>query len=237
MASTGMKSIYIGVCKTRDDKRFEESFRNFTDSICRNYSICQLVIRNKFLPDAQNEIARSFLDSDYDYLLLLDDDQWGHTEEMLKTLINAKTYVSTIKTYSRHYPYSCSLLRNVGNNLVMPIETGEGYIKCDLTGFPMTLISRGTFDFLEEPYFRPHEVGGRTWNSDVDFFKRLSEKGIKPIGCFQHVLNHADITEDNVRQKRYEDRFTGNNIANWKLINDIENGTFKIDNLIKESIC
>ncbi len=226
-----MKSIYIGVCKTRDDKRFEESFQNFTDSICNKYSVCQMIIRDMYLPDAQNKIAKSFLQSNYDYLLLLDDDQWGHTKEMLETLLDANTYVATIKTYSRHYPYGCSLLRKVPPNLVMPIETGEGYIECDLTGFPMTLISRGTFDLLEEPYFRPHEVGGRTWNSDVDFFQRLNDKGIKPIGCFQHILNHGDITEENVRQKRYDERFTGNNIANWYLLKSLEEGTFKIQDL------
>ena len=233
-----MKSIYIGVCKTRNDKRFEESFYNFTDSICKKYSVCQMIVRDTFLPDAQNIIAKSFLDSNYDYLLLLDDDQWGHTPDMIDTLINANTYVATIKTYSRHYPYGCSLLKSIGNNLVVPIENGEGYVECDLTGFPMTLISRRTFDLLEYPYFRPYEEAGRTWNSDVDFFSRLKERGIKPIGCFQHVLNHGDITEDNVKQKRYEDRFIGNNIANWKLIHDIENGTFKLDDLLlKESIC
>lgn len=226
-----MKSIYIGVCKTRDDERFNTSYRNFIDSICNEYSICTRKVIDKYLPDAQNEIAKDFLSSGYTHLLLLDDDQWGHTKEMLETLLNADTYVATIKTYSRHYPYGCSLLRHVPPNLVMPIETGEGYMECDLTGFPMTLVGRGTFEHLEQPYFRPHEVGGRTWNSDVDFFQRLSEKGIKPIGCFQHTLNHADITEENVKQKRYEDRFTGNNIAQWKLIQSLENGTFKIEDL------
>ncbi len=232
-----MKNIYIGVCKTREDDRFNSSYRNFIDSICGEYSVCTKKVLNTYLPDAQNEIAKDFLSSGYSHLLLLDDDQWGHTKEMLETLFNANTYVATIKTYSRHYPYGCSLLRKVPPNLVMPIETAEGYAECDLTGFPMTLISRGTFDLLEEPYFRPHEVCGRTWNSDVDFFQRLEEKGIKPIGCFQHVLNHADITEENVKQKRYEDRFTGNNIAQWKLIQSLENGTFKIEDLNKESLC
>lgn len=226
-----MKSIYIGVCKTRDDKRFNESFRNFTDSICMKYSICQRIVKDRFLPDAQNEIAKSFLLSDYDYLLLLDDDQWGHTPEMLDTLINANTEVATIKTYSRHYPYACALLKRIPNNLVIPMENGEGYMQCDLTGFPMTLVSRETFEYLEEPYFRPYESGGRSWNSDIDFFDRLNDRGIKPIGCFQHTLNHDKITAENVNKFRYEERFTGNNIANWKLLKDIENGNFRIKDL------
>lgn len=233
-----MKSIYIGVCKTRNDKRFEESFQNFTDSICRKYSTCQMIVRDEFLPDAQNKIAKSFLQSGYDYLLLLDDDQWGHTQEMLECLINANTFVSTIKTYQRQYPYLCAIFRKIKENLIVSIETGIGYVECDLTGFPMTLISRETFSLLEEPYFRPYEVNGRNWNSDVDFFSRLAEKNIKPIGCFQHILNHGDITGDNVNQKRYEDRFSGNNIANWRLLKSLEEGTFKIEYLLpREILC
>lgn len=226
-----MKSIYIGVCKTREDERFKESFRNFTDSICSKYSICQRIVVDKFLPDAQNEIVNDFLLSNYDYLLFLDDDQWGHTPQMLETLINANTEVSTMKTYSRHYPYSCAVLKKIPNNLVLPIENGEGYVQCDLTGFPMTLIRKDTFQYLEKPYFRPYEAAGRTWNSDVDFFERLNKFNIKPIACFQHTLNHDKVTADNVKQLRYEERFSGNNIANWKMLKDLESGNFKIEDL------
>lgn len=226
-----MKSIYIGVCKKRNDERFKKSFRNFTDSICNKYSICIQIVNDTYLPDAQNILARAFLNNEYDYLLLMDDDQWGHTPEMLDTLINANAYVATIKTYSRHYPYSCALLRKISNNLMLPIENGVGYTECDLTGFPMTLISRELFSYLEEPYFRPYESGGRSWNSDVDFFMRLSNKGIKPVGCFQYCLNHDKVTQQNVKELRYKERFTDNNIANWRMLKDIENGTFKIEDL------
>lgn len=226
-----MKSIYIGVCKTRDDERFKESFRNLTDLMCKKYSICQMVIRDTFLPDAQNQIARDFLQGDYDYLLLLDDDQWGHTIEMVDCLIAANTYVATIKTYVRQYPYSCALFKYLAPNVAMPIEGESGYVECDLTGFPMTLISRETFDFLEEPYFRPYDSVGRKWNSDVDFFDRLARKGIKPIGCFQHILNHDKVTPENVLRLRHEDRLTGNNLARWRLQIALENGTFKFSDL------
>ena len=226
-----MKSIYIGVCKTRDDERFKESFRNLTDSLCNKFSICQMVVKNTFLPDAQNQITRNFLQSDYDYLLLLDDDQWGHTPEMVDCLIEANTYVATIKTYLRNYPYSCALFRYVTKQLAIPIEGESGYVECDLTGFPMTLIRKDTFDFLEYPYFRPYDAIGRTWNSDVDFFMRLAEKGIKPIGCFQHILNHDKVTAENVLQLRHEDRLTGNNLAWWRLQKAIAEGSFKFQDL------
>lgn len=217
-----MKSIYIGVCKTRDDERFKESFKSFTDSICSKYSVCQMLVRDKFLPDAQNEITNSFLASEYDYLLLLDDDHWGHTPEMLETLINANAYVATIKTYCRKYPYMVAAWDRVGHNAMVPIEAGEGYRTCDLTGFPMTLISRETFSFLEKPYFRPLEAEGRNWNSDVDFFERLAKKWIRPVVCFQHTLNHDKITADNVYEYRVKEREEGNNIAWFRILKEQE---------------
>lgn len=213
-----MKSIYIGVCKTRKDKKFEKSFKDFTDSICEYYSICINIVKNVYLPDAQNYLARECINADYDYLLLLDDDHWGHSLEMLNTLVKAKSWVATIKTYSRHYPYSCVALKRLENNFVMPIETGEGYVKCDLTGFPMTLIKTKLFDKLEYPYFRSFEAEGRSWNSDIDFFERLDKIGIKPIACFQHCLNHDKITQDNVFQYRDKERKENNNIAWFNLL-------------------
>ena len=213
-----MKSIYIGVCKTRNDERFSESLRNFTDSICGSYSVCQRVVKDTFLPDAQNIITKDFLQIGYDYLLLLDDDHWGHSKEMLDCLINANTYVSTIKTYSRHYPYVCAAWNWSGEHTTIPIENGVGYMQCDLTGFPMTLIRKDTFSLLDEPYFRPYSDGGRDWNSDVDFFKRLRLKGIRPTVCFQHCLNHDKITQDNVLKYREEERLDNNNIAWFNLL-------------------
>lgn len=213
-----MKSVYIGVCKTRDDFKFKESFKNFTDSICGSYSVCQTVIRDTFLPDAQNKIVRQFIDSGYDYLLLLDDDHWGHTKEMLECLINANTYVATMKTYTRHYPYVCAAWNKVGHNALVSVENGIGYREVDLTGFPMTLISRETFSLLEKPYFRPLEAEGRTWNSDVDFFERLAVKGVKPTACFQHCLNHDKITQENVWEHRNNERLENNNAAWFRIL-------------------
>jgi hypothetical protein len=175
-------------------------------------------VLNESLPDAQNQIARSFVQSDYDYLLLMDDDHWGHTPEMLDCLVNANAYMATIKSYSRHYPYfSCLMNRRPGDDLFVGIEVGEGYIPCDMTGFPMTLLRRDLFEKLEYPYFEAEHEGGRSWVTDTVFCRKLNNLGIKPIGCFQHCLPHADITEENVIQKRREEGVRGDNFY-WQMI-------------------
>ena len=212
-----MKRILVGICSNRHDDRFWDSFFKFIKE-CPRYDISASIIKDTFLPDAQNELAKQCIMAKYDYLLLLDDDHWGHTPEMLDCLVKADTHVATIKTYSRHYPYCCVLLKKGDWNTVLPIEDGKGYVKCDLTGFPMTLIRRDTFDILKEPYFRAVEAEGRNWNTDIDFFERLSEVGVKPVGCFQHCLNHDKITQENVFKYRYQERKENNNIAWFNLL-------------------
>lgn len=160
---------------------------------------------DKFLPDAQNFIAEFFLDNDYDYLLLLDDDHWGHTPEMLECLINADSLIATMKTYSRHYPYCCALMRKVSDNTYIGIEDGKGYQEIDMCGFPMTLIKREFFEKIDKPYFSSVEINGRNWHTDVPFYERLSKLGIKPTGCFQHCLPHDIVTEENVKELRYKE--------------------------------
>lgn len=220
-----MIKIYIGICKTRDDERFWKSFHELKSQLSDKYSIIMSIVKDTYLPDAQNWLAKQMLDAGSDYLLLLDDDQWGHTIDMVDTLVEADAYVATIKTYCRKYPYMCAAWNKVGKSkALVPIEYGFGYIECDLTGFPMTLIHKDTFKILEQPYFRPLEAEGRTWNSDVDFFERLAEKKIKPIVCFQHTLNHDKVTQENVYKLREAERNEHNNEAWFNILKSLEKG-------------
>ena len=203
---------------TRDNLKFKESFANFTNICSEYYNISTFKIENKFLPDAQNILAKYCIEQNHDYLLLMDDDHWGHTKEMLDCLINANAYMATIKSYSRHYPYVCTLMRKLGKTYA-GIEDGKGYQECDMTGFPMTLIKKELFLKLEEPYFRGRNDGGRDWATDREFCERIAQLGIKPVGCFQHCLPHDDITQENVFDKRYKDRLERNNIASYHLFN------------------
>ena len=175
----------------------------FIMSCCEFYDMEVVVMKDKFLPDAQNELIEIFLAEKFDYILFLDDDHWGHTKEMMDTLINANAYVSTIKSYSRHYPYLPALLIKNGFGF-SPIEM-EGYQEIDLCGFPMTLMKKELFSKLEKPYFRAIKLDDRDWHTDIDFYSRLGEIGIKPIGCFQHCLPHDKVTQENVNRLRSEE--------------------------------
>lgn len=215
-----MLRILIGICSTREDEKFLASFNDFWNKALEFYNITVVWQYNQKLPDAQNHIAELFMEGRYDYLLLLDDDHSGHTVKMLHCLICAHSHMATIKTYSRHYPYVTAAWNYLNENTTVPIERGEGYVECDLTGFPMTLISRETFKLLEKPYFRYYSDGERDWHSDVDFCKRLRDLGIKPIVCFQYTIGHDKITEENVNFYRHKE-IAENNGQGWmRVVNE-----------------
>src|ERR1700744_5070309 len=104
-----VKSLLIGVPSNRQDSRFLTSLNNLISQLEGRYKVSLILEKWQNLPDAQNHITDYFLSRDFDYLLFLDDDHWGHTVEMVDCLVNANADMATIKTYVRHYPYQVAL--------------------------------------------------------------------------------------------------------------------------------
>lgn len=206
-----MANILICVPSTREYEPFLESFQKFVKDVQSKHTIIVFWAKDRRLVDIQNEAVEKLLAGNFDYLLFLDDDHSGHSIAMLDTLIEANAYMATIKSYIRHYPYMCALLKRLKNGLYVGIEDGSGYMPVDATGFPMTLIRKDLFTKLEKPYFRECVEGNRSWATDGEFCSRLDTLGIKPIGCFQHCLPHGDITNENILSKRLEDGISTDN--------------------------
>lgn len=205
------KKILIGVPSQRQDSRFLASLNNLIGQMDGKYQVSLLVEKWQRLSEAQNHIVDYLLSRDFDYLLFLDDDHWGHKVEMVDCLIGANAYMATIKTYVRHFPYPIAFF-TIGSNReytskFIP-QQGYGYKEVDMTGFPMTLIKPQLFNKIDKPYFRGREYGGRDWNTDIDFCERINMVGIKPVACYQFCLPHDDITEENVTEMRIKNMST-----------------------------
>jgi len=214
-----MAKILIGVATYKPDPRFLESLSQFVKSVLL-HELEVYTVKQKPLVDAQNQIAEYFLKGTWQYLLMLEDDHWGHTPEMLESLLKPNAHMVAIKYYSRHYPYICCLLKEgirkpkykdieqVYSNY--PIST-KGYKPCTLVGFGMTLIKRDVFYRLEKTFFRinrkkPITQGDGTvkvsYATDRDFCNRLLKNGMNVLGCFDHCLWHNGIHEDNLITER-----------------------------------
>lgn len=200
--------LFIGIPTSRHYKPFWDSMEIFIPLLEKEHELEIYTLANKSLAEARNTIVSRFLNSDKDYLLFLDDDHSGHSLEMfnalLNPLINNNRNVCAIKCYTKFFPYNSTLLeydniyrgklnlpKGIGN--YRPIDDYEGYVECDLVGFGMTLISRETFSKIEEPYFSSKD----NRREDNYFCEKLLLAGIKPIGCFDYILEHNGIGKHN----------------------------------------
>lgn len=226
--------ILCGVATVTPDRRFLQSLAPFADQVARNLPDVQIDfangwVWNKKLVEAQNEFAERVLDGGYDYLLTIEDDHWDFTWQMLDTCLKANCHVAGIPYRSRHFPFDVvpMKLKHISPEGVrkfagMSSPEYTGYHEADLLGFGFTLIRSDVFRILDRPYFRlnieefPGPLGPHA--TDIDFCKRLIDREIHPIGCFQHRLNHRDITESG-----YKDMLVQGILTQHSMFSTIEN--------------
>lgn len=231
-----MAKILIGVPAYKPLKQFLVSLSKFQTALSQTeheFNYCW--VEGYKLVDAQNYIAEMFLEGDWEYLLFLEEDHWGHTKSMLEKLIEANAHVASVKYYSRHYPFICCLLKYSGKKQLVkkysqyPIHQ-KGYAECDLLPFGMTLIRRDTFNHLTKPYFRLNIFKGQepikrqdgsinnSIATDRNFSDRLRAKGIKLMGYFDECLTHNGINNETIDKYREH----GNKLlVEMKLINSL----------------
>ena len=193
--------ILIGVPSIREDEKFLASLSSLIASMKGKYQVSLIVEKWSDLAPAQNRITKYFLDNDFDYLLFLDDDHAGHTVEMVDDLISANALMATMQTHVRHYPYPIALFKRYDRVQFRSHLQEKGYSTVDLTGFPMTLLKRELFRYLDQPYFQSRN-DGTPFATDKLFCERLEKIGIKPVGCYNYCLDHAGITRENVMDWR-----------------------------------
>ena len=199
--------ILIAVPLHKPDDRFLSSLPRFIKECQDEYTLQVITVPNRSLVDAQNYIAEYFLhNTDYDYLLFLEDDHWGHSKAMLDALINKDVDVCAMNYYARYFPYYSCLMRRIPDRPVSGRYAGlhytEGFYKVDLAGYAMMLIKRDVFYKLEKPYFRlNHDEPEESYATDIDFSERLLKAKIDIWGCFDYILAHRDVTKENRMEK------------------------------------
>jgi hypothetical protein len=203
--------ILIGITHFHPTDAFLVSLLVFLEEIKDHYDIEVVEVKDKELVVAQNIIAEKFIESDKEFLLMLECDNDGFTRNMLKALLRGNNEVVAMHYHSRHFPYFSCNMRQIegktdeGGPLFAETHTTSGYKECDLVGYGMTLIKRSVFEKLDKPYFRLNEYGGpESYATDIDFCSRLRKAGVVLLGCFDYTLNHRQVNAENVIQLRLE---------------------------------
>jgi len=235
--------IFVGAACHKPHEEFTRSLSAFLVSCSLKYDVECLQVFGKELVDAQNQIADRFLKTGKDYLLMIEDDNWGFTLEMLDALMKPNAYVCGMKYFSRHYPYVAmpldffSRFNEIDDEEYQMNLYGHpegGYHTCGLTGFGMTLIRREVFLELDQPFFRLNGIPKSlrpSYATDQDFCKRLREKGILPVGCFDFCVTHRRSNNETVDEMRT--RADGKNSYLSRLRNSYKAKELRRNGLVK----
>jgi len=203
--------VFVGVACYKPYAEFETSLSKFLQDCSLKYDVVCFKVYGKRLVEAQNQISDMFIHSCYENLLMLEDDHWGHTVEMLDDLINSEYDVCGNYYYSRHFPHVIIPMPKYDFDdptkwLMTTAKPNTKYCDMGLVGFGMTLIRRNVFWKLDKPFFRPNrDKYGKVqygYATDQDFCLRLHELGLKVGGCFSQCLIHRGLNDTTVVAKR-----------------------------------
>ena len=210
--------VLVGIATVTPDRRFVESLPAFSQDVGKKglAHLDFLWVWNKPLVEAQNEMAEVMRKGDHDYLLTLEDDHWAFTGAMLEACLATGAEVSAISYRSRHFPFPMLPERFMktdakGVRRFTPFRSPPPQQESDLCGFGFTLIAKRVFEVLDQPTFRlntQYYKGVGPHATDIDFCYRVQAKGMRIVGCFDHILPHREITEDG-----YKDMVVGGILA------------------------
>lgn len=207
-----MIRILVGTPTVMKYAPFLESLSSFLYDASKKYSIVHRYVHNKTIEQAYTELTDYAVNNDFDYFLAIEDDMHGFNIDMLDTLIDHPSMVTSVACYSRHYPYWLTSMNMVKEGSDDSIETlskyteaiyDSGFHEVDLTHFAFTLFNVDIFRKLSKPWVNATLAQSNA--VDRFFFKKMkSELGLKPYCCYDHYINHREITKVNVHNKRSE---------------------------------
>jgi len=199
--------VLVGSPCYKPCKEFTESLSEFLVDCSLTYNIVCYQVFGKELVDAQNEIADVFMKLDYDYLLTVEDDNWGFKREMLDALVKADKPVIGIKYYSRHSPHVVLPMRphpTEQHKGMMELIGPSGIQTVYLVPFGMTLIKKQVFSYLDKPYFALNEITKNSpdqYATDHNFCHRLMMAGVSVFGLYDYCLTHRGMNEEHIEER------------------------------------
>lgn len=182
--------------------KFQESLPLFLADASKEHDLGLRWVVGQPLAEAQNELAQTAVDRNYSHLLTLEDDNWGFTAAILNDLLRSNADMVGVNYHSRWFPYVRCLMTLLPYHMDHYREApyNDGVHPCDLVPFGMTLIDTRTFSRLPKPWFQHNRPG--SYATDKLFCRRLQQHGMTPMGCFDHIIGHRDLTAISAPEKR-----------------------------------
>jgi hypothetical protein len=156
------------------------------------------------LHKAQNTIVEAARHWRCEYILFVEDDQWGFPVDGLDLLLSYGKDVVGLPTYKKEYPFlpingrrvtsGDSLLEKNGLNSFF----GTGVETVDLISFGFTLVRTDVFDRIKNPFELPYADNP----ADSYFSQYCDDAGIEKWVDFSFIINHGDLSAKEVPYRR-----------------------------------
>jgi hypothetical protein len=205
-----MARILVGIPSAHPDSRFLESLPGFLHEVSKSHEVQEFWVKNRPIAEAYETIVATLKASDAEYLLILEDDHWGFTPQMLEDMLALKTPVTSIPYYSRHYPYQRTAFIEsgvtvwgvrVGQPRLIEAPYKSGSHEVDIVGLGMTLFESWIFHKLESPHFEGMPLAAKEVQQKL-LFRLKSLYSIRPVVLFDHIIAHGDLTPDTIAEHR-----------------------------------
>lgn len=158
------------------------------------YKIDTLISSMKGIGEHRNVIAKEFLKSDYEYLLMIDSDNPPPNNvleliELDKDIIGLPTPINMNKDGKNNLVWNV-LYKTEDGMIQEPIE-GSGLEKVDAIGTGCVLIRRNVLEEIEHPFTTIRNADDlRTTGTDIAFCNRATEAGFEIYTHWRYKCSH-----------------------------------------------
>lgn len=176
-----------------DDFIHQKVVGNILAIILRNtkYTIETIVSSMKGIGEHRNVIAKNFLESDCDYLLMIDSDNPPPTN-ILDLIEYDKEVIGLPTPINMNYIQGVNDIRwNVFENELPVKEKGNGLQEVEMIGTGCMIIRRDVLEKIKHPFTtKRNEDDLRIVGTDTAFCKRCKEAGIKIWTHWNYTCSH-----------------------------------------------
>ena len=143
------------------------------------------------IPANRQQIIRAFLESDYDYLMMLDDDVWpyGNCLDLVEDDKDVVIFPAPIWRPGVDQPPIVSIITPLEGDKVNFDVGGVVEVQAGGSAF---LIARRVLETLKPPHFTYSfdDWGMMTVGEDINFCRKVREAGFKIWAAYSHPCGH-----------------------------------------------
>ena len=143
------------------------------------------------IPSNRQQIVRQFLESDYDYLMMFDDDVWpyGNCLDLVEADKDVVLFPCPVWRPGMEQPPIISVITPLEGELV---DFDEGPLQEVKAGGSVFLIARRVLEALPPPQFEYvfDDWGMMDVEEDINFCRKAREAGFKIWSAYSHPCGH-----------------------------------------------